>query len=77
MLKKKYAQPIFVILMSFSMSVIMCGVVVAVNTGMSEGFLGRWFYSWIFAFPVALIACLLYTSPSPRDLDLSRMPSSA
>ena len=24
-----------------------------------------------------LIACLLYTSPSPRDLDLSRMPSSA
>ena len=21
--------------------------------------------------------CLLYTSPSPRDLDLSRMPSSA
>ena len=56
MLKKKYAQPLFVILMSFSMSVIMCGVVVAVNTGMSEGFLGRWFYSWIFAFPVALIA---------------------
>ena len=24
-----------------------------------------------------LITCLLYTSPSPRDLDLSRMPSSA
>ena len=23
------------------------------------------------------VACLLYTSPSPRDLDLSRMPSSA
>ena len=56
MLKKKYAQPVFVILMSFSMSVIMCGVVVAVNTGISEGFLGRWFYSWTFAFPVALIA---------------------
>ena len=26
---------------------------------------------------VELIACLLYTSPSPRDLVLSRMPSSA
>ena len=25
----------------------------------------------------ALIACLLYTSPSPRDATLSRMPSSA
>ena len=23
------------------------------------------------------LCCLLYTSPSPRDLDLSRMPSSA
>ena len=23
------------------------------------------------------LLCLLYTSPSPRDLDLSRMPSSA
>ena len=34
----------------------MCGVVVAVNTGIGEGFLGKWFYSWIFAFPVALIA---------------------
>ena len=53
MLQKKYAQPLFVILMSFSMSVIMCGVVVAVNTGMNEGFIGRWFYSWIFAFPVS------------------------
>ena len=25
----------------------------------------------------AIIACLLYTSPSPRDATLSRMPSSA
>ena len=24
-----------------------------------------------------LVACLLYTSPSPRDLSTSRMPSSA
>ena len=27
--------------------------------------------------PLALIACLLYTSPSPRDRTRSRMPSSA
>ena len=26
---------------------------------------------------ISLIACLLYTSPSPRDLAVSRMPSSA
>ena len=29
-------------------------------------------------FPTAMhISCLLYTSPSPRDLSTSRMPSSA
>ena len=28
-------------------------------------------------FPEKNIACLLYTSPSPRDLSTSRMPSSA
>ena len=27
--------------------------------------------------PLLLEACLLYTSPSPRDATLSRMPSSA
>ena len=30
------------------------------------------FHKWM-----ALICCLLYTSPSPRDATLSRMPSSA
>ena len=29
------------------------------------------------AFTVGVIACLLYTSPSPRDRQKSRMPSSA
>ena len=28
-------------------------------------------------YPDALLTCLLYTSPSPRDGHLSRMPSSA
>ena len=40
-----------------------------------EGF-DRWFplaQTW----PERLKACLLYTSPSPRDATLSRMPSSA
>ena len=27
--------------------------------------------------PLGIIVCLLYTSPSPRDRSLSRMPSSA
>ena len=33
--------------------------------------------SLIIGMPVGFIGCLLYTSPSPRDTDKSRMPSSA
>ena len=38
-------------------------------------------YRMIFTFPFVVLSvfmfCLLYTSPSPRDLSTSRMPSSA
>ena len=56
MINKKYAQPLFMILMSLGMSVIMSGVVVAVNTGISDGFFFRWGYSIMFAYPISLIA---------------------
>ena len=61
MINKKYAQPLFMILMSLGMSVIMSGVVVAVNTGVSDGFFFRWGYSIMFAYPIALIAAVSYT----------------
>ena len=39
--------------------------------------IGEWsFGAGVLFFPVSYI-CLLYTSPSPRDATLSRMPSSA
>ena len=56
MISKKYAQPLFMILMSLGMSVIMSGVVVAVNTGVADGFFNRWLYSLMFAYPIALLA---------------------
>jgi hypothetical protein len=56
MISKKYAQPLFMIFMSFGMSVIITGVVTLVNIESSDGFVDRWLYSWMFAFPVALIA---------------------
>ena len=34
-------------------------------------------FAAIGAYTFALMTCLLYTSPSPRDRSLSRMPSSA
>jgi amino acid permease len=56
MISKKYSQTLFMIFMSFGMSVIMSGVVTAVNTGIGDVFLERYFNSWLFAFPVALFA---------------------
>ena len=43
---------------------------------------GDWFIGYLVVFsqiipPARSLACLLYTSPSPRDLSTSRMPSSA
>ena len=56
MISKKYSQTLFMIFMAFGMSVIMSGVVTAVNTGVSNALLERYFNSWLFAFPVALFA---------------------
>ena len=39
-------------------------------------FLARAVDSWRI-WPRAFLSCLLYTSPSPRDVEESRMPSSA
>ena len=67
MISKKYSQPLFMIFMSFGMSVIMSGVVTAVNTGLGDGFIGRHFNSWLFAFPAAILAAFTL-SPIVRPL---------
>ena len=36
-----------------------------------------WLTLFLLTFFVGVLGCLLYTSPSPRDLSTSRMPSSA
>ena len=56
MISKKYAQPLFMILMSFGMSVIISGVITVVNIELVDNFFNSWLNSWIFAFPVALFA---------------------
>ena len=47
-----------------------------VNTMLGRGFQKRLLRS-IYSCPNGIYSCLLYTSPSPRDATLSRMPSSA
>ena len=36
-----------------------------------------WFHDYMLLPIITAITCLLYTSPSPRDVEESRMPSSA
>ena len=40
-------------------------------------FYGYWNPRYLLLLGASVLACLLYTSPSPRDLSTSRMPSSA
>ena len=56
MINKKYSQPLFMIFVSFGMSLIIGGVVTLVHTGFSEGFFNRLSNAFIYSFPVAVIA---------------------
>ncbi|WP_020559734.1 DUF2798 domain-containing protein [Thiofilum flexile] len=50
---------LFALLMSFSMALLMTFIIVALNTGFSNGFLLRWGTSFITAFPIAFGAVLV------------------
>jgi len=67
MIAKKYSQNLFMIIMSFGMSVIMCAVVTAAGTGIHEGYIERFFKAWVFAFPVAIVAAFTM-APITRKL---------
>ena len=63
-------------------SIVADNINIAESLGVTkEIFMQYLFLGVIFLFPVFLIvtflSCLLYTSPSPRDGRISRMPSSA
>ena len=49
------------------------GILIRGSIGFKSNYLAK---KELFIFPLNII-CLLYTSPSPRDLSTSRMPSSA
>ena len=60
MLKKKYSNFIFILIMGFGMSLFMTLIITYINTGMDSEYAQRFFKAWS-------VSCLLYTSPSPRD----------
>ena len=67
MIPKKYSNNLFMIMMSFGMSVIMCAVITAAGTGIHDGYIERFFKAWVFAFPVAIVAAFTM-APITRKL---------
>ena len=72
----------FLINILFSIPVWLIELVYKFNKDVKRGFIfdsqSRMLFALMPKFDLHKIEdCLLYTSPSPRDLDLSRMPSSA
>ena len=69
MFSKKYYQIIFIFFVSLGMSIVMSGIITAVNTGLEGNFLYRWFMAWIVAFPLAFIAGNIFTPISRKLTD--------
>ena len=67
MINKKFAQPLFMIFMSFGMSVIIGAVVTIVHTGSGSGFFDRLLNAFVYAFPIAVIAAFIM-APLVRPL---------
>ena len=49
----RYARWVFAVLMSIYMVTLMTMVITWANTGLSEGFLGRWWRAFYIAWPIA------------------------
>ncbi|MFY0992012.1 DUF2798 domain-containing protein [Halomonas sp. C05BenzN] len=55
----RYAPLVFAVLMSIYMVTLMTFVITWVNTGLGEGFLGRWWRAFYIAWPVAFMLILI------------------
>lgn len=55
----RYARWVFAVLMSIYMVTLMTFVITWANTGLSEGFLGRWWRAFYIAWPIAFTLILI------------------
>lgn len=58
----RYTPVLFALLMSFVMAFIVTAFVTWVNTGMGEGYVGRWMRAFLLAWPVATTCILLFAN---------------
>ena len=55
MLKKKYSNFIFILIMGFGMSLFMTLIITYINTGMDSEYAQRFFKAWSVSLPIAII----------------------
>ena len=69
MLKKKYSNLIFILIMGFGMSLLMTLIITYINTGMDSEYINRFFKAWVVSLPIAIIAALILGPPIKKLVD--------
>ena len=69
MLKKKYSNLIFVLIMGFGMSLFMTLIITFINTGMDSDFPRRFFKAWSVGLPIAIATSLLVGPIAKKFVD--------
>jgi hypothetical protein len=58
----RFSPQLFAFFMSCIMAFIMTAFITWINTGMTEGYVGRWMHSFVFAWPLAMACILLFAN---------------
>ena len=69
MLKKKYSNFIFILIMGFGMSLFMTLIITYINTGMDNGYFRRFLKAWSVGLPIAIATSLLVGPIAKRFVD--------
>ena len=59
MIKKKYSNLIFVLIMGFGMSLLMTLIITFINTGMDNEYPSRFLKAWSVGLPIAIFTSLI------------------
>ena len=69
MLKKKYSNFIFILIMGFGMSLFMTLIITFIITGMDSEYAQRFFKAWSVSLPIAIITSLVVGPPTKKFVD--------
>ncbi len=58
----RFIPLLFPFFMSLVMAFIMTAFITWINTGLADGYVGRWMYSFVFAWPLAMACIVLFAN---------------